>query len=429
MSILRADQLAALWRMSARGLLMHKLRSLLTVLGLVFGVASVIVMLAVAEGASRQAQAQIESLGVRNIIIRSVRPTEDRPNTGNAEAALEYGVTFDDLRRIEQAVDTVVRTAPQREFVHEIRFLDRHLDGRVVGAQPNYLAANGLTIVRGRFLEPIDATLRANVCVIGAGVAERLFAHRDPIGESIQVADQHLFRVIGVTADRAPSAGIGSSLAAQDYNLDVYIPLETDHSRIGSLLLRLDQGSFMQERVELSQITVEVASRDDVKPTARILEGLLAKYHPQQDFAITVPLDLLERARATQRIFSIVLGSTAAISLLVGGIGIMNIMLASVSERTQEIGIRRALGARQRDIIAQFLMETMLLSLVGVTIGLGLGLVAPSAVSWVSGMEAVITPWAVLIAVVTALGVGVTFGLYPARRAAQLDPIEALRRV
>jgi putative ABC transport system permease protein len=266
------------------------------------------------------------------------------------------------------------------------------------------------------------------VCVLGADLAKNLFGYRSPLGESIQVGNQNFFRVIGVTHWRTPSAGIGSSMSAQDYNLDVYIPLTTDRARIGEVLARVQQGSFSEQRIELSQITVEVDKAENVQATAKVLEGLLAKFHPRRDYAVTVPLDLLEQAQKTQRIFSVVLGSTAAISLLVGGIGIMNIMLATVTERTQEIGIRRALGARQRDIIVQFLVETSVLSAIGTLVGLAIGLLAPVLVTWSSGMETRITLWAPLVAVAVSLAVGLVSGLYPAHRASQLDPIEALRR-
>ncbi|MCR9292266.1 MAG: ABC transporter permease [bacterium] len=418
----------AMFITSIRGVLMHKLRSMLTVLGLVFGVASVIVMLAVAEGASRQAQEQIEALGVTNIIVRSKKPTETNSNIDFRSFEQDYGLKYDDLQRIEETLTSVVGVTPLREFPQEARFGDQAMDARLVAVTPKYFTMNRIEIVRGRALEEADLKSFANVCVIGDELAKQVFRGRSPIGKSLQVANQHFFRVVGVQGYKTPSAGVGSSLSAQDLNRDVVIPLTTDRSRIGEVVERREQGNFSRQRLEISQITIEVVDRYHVKSTASALEGLIAKYHPQDDYAITIPLDLLEQAQATQRIFNFVLGATAAISLLVGGIGIMNIMLATVSERTREIGIRRALGAKQSDIVFQFLIETASLSLFGTLVGVAVGLAGPSLVSYLSGMETVVTVWSVAIAALVSLAVGIVFGIYPAQRAARLDPIEALRR-
>jgi len=424
---LNVAQIQALFLTAIRSLLLHKLRSFLTVLGLVFGVASVIIMLAVAEGANEDAQKQIEALGISNVIVRSVKPSNDDSAVGDSEGfTLEYGLTDEDLARVNDIVPNVVSVTPQREYNLRIRRGEQEIECRIVGVEPSYSGSNRLRLARGRFIQSNDLKFSRNVCVLGEEAARKLFGFRSPIGQSVLVSG-HFFRVVGVTSYRTPSAGIGSSLSAQDYNRDIYIPLTTDRARIGDQIVKFERGSLSNQRIQISQITLQVESKEQVERTSQIVDGLLAKYHPDGDYKITIPLDLLEQAKETQRIFNFVLGATAAISLLVGGIGVMNIMLATVSERTREIGIRRALGATRSAITVQFLFETLVLSLLGSMLGLAVGLAAPVAVSMASGMNTKIVLWAPIVAVSVSMLVGVTFGIYPARQAAMLDPIEALR--
>ena len=295
--------------------------------------------------------------------------------------------------------------------------------------QLDYATTNRLEVVQGRFIESHDLQTTANVCVLGAELAAELFRFKSPIGKTVQIADRHRFQVIGVTATKMSSGGAGSSLAAQDFNRDCYIPLTTDRKRIGEVLSRETDGSVTAEKLELSQLTVRVKNPDCVKRVAAAIKSLLNLTHEKTDFAVTIPLDLLEQRKASQQLFNFVLASIAAISLLVGGIGIMNIMLATVSERTGEIGIRRALGATKSDITMQFLVETLVLSATGAVIGAAVGLAVPPIISYATGRETVLTFWGPCIAVIVALSTGLIFGIYPARRAASLDPIEALRRI
>ncbi len=425
----RTTKLYAMIRMSLRSLLLHKLRSFLTILGLVIGVASVIIMLAIGEGAGLEAQREIESLGINNIIVRSIKPTDEDRKEQTNDRTLEYGLTFADLKRINETLDTVRKIAPFREFRYETRYRDQMVEARLVGLEPDYADANLLEMAEGRFIEGGDVNSQANVCVLGAQLASKLFRFESAIGKSVQVANKYRFVVVGVAAPKMSSAGAGSSLAAQNFNRDIYIPLTTDQKRIGATLIERKDGNFKREKLELSQMTVQVYEPSEVKSTAAAIKSLLASTHANEDYVITIPLDLLEQRRAYQRIFNFVLGGIAAISLLVGGIGIMNIMLATVSERTGEIGIRRALGAKQSDITLQFMVETLVLSGTGALLGALIGLSAPPLISWFSGRETAVTFWAPVVAVLVAMATGLVFGIYPAKRAASLDPIEALRRV
>ncbi|HEX8201059.1 MAG TPA: ABC transporter permease [Isosphaeraceae bacterium] len=417
-------------RLALRNLLLHKLRALLTVLGLIFGVSSVVAMLAIAEGASLETQRQIAELGATNVILRSIKPIDDvnpSKQKDGESIVFAYGLTHKDFDRIVATIPCVVGATPLREFRQNVRHLDREIEGRVVGANPDFLKVTNQAIAQGRFFADLDLVRFRNVAVLGSEAAERLFPYGAPVGRTVRVGEQHYYEVIGVTAYKAPSGGAGGSLAAQDFNRDVYIPITTDRARFGEVLVSEKQGTMSFEKIQLSQITVGVDAMENVKRTAAALESLLGQFHPRKDYSITVPLELLEKAEATRRIFNLVLGSIAGISLLVGGIGIMNIMLATVTERTREIGIRRALGAKRRDITLQFLIETAVLSGVGGLLGVVLGVAAPPVVARLSGMPVVIRPWTPAVAFAIALAIGVAFGVYPARRAAHMDPVEALR--
>lgn len=416
-------------KLAIRNLTLHKLRVLLTILGLIFGVSSVVAMLAIAEGASLEAQRQIAELGATNIILRSIKPADDvNPSKEqNDSFVFKYGLTQKDFDRIVETIPTVTGATPLREFRQKMRYLDHEIEGRVVGANPDFLKLTSQRLARGRFLADLDLARMANVAVIGAEVAEKLFPFGDPVGKSVRIGEKHYYTIVGVTAHKAPSGGTGSSLSAQDFNKDIYIPLSTDRARFGEILTSEKQGSFTAERIELSQITVRVNAMENVKRTAQVLESMLKQFHSKKDYGVTIPLELLEKAEATKRIFNLVLGSIAGISLLVGGIGIMNIMLATVTERTREIGIRRALGAKRRDITLQFLIETAVMSSSGGLIGVLVGITAPPLVSHYSGIPAVVRPWSPILAFAIALIIGLVFGVYPARRAARMDPVEALR--
>jgi len=423
--------MARMWRalkLGIRSLLLHKLRSGLTVLGIVFGVAAVISMLAIAEGTGRAAQEQIKALGATNIIIRSTKPSEEvQAGSGRPARILNFGLTYSDYDRIVDTIPTIKKVLPIREIRKQIRHGSYFLDGRVVGTTEDYADFNLLRIAKGRFLTATDNEKYENFAVLAHDTAEKLFPYEDPIEQSIKLGADY-YTVVGVTEKRVSSAGIGGSLAAQDYNKDVYIPLNTCRLRFGERIIDFRSGSMQAEETQLTQITVQVGSMDEVRPTVPLIEAAYEAYHPKKDVEKVVPYDLLAAEEQRARQYAIILGTIAAISLLVGGIGIMNIMLATVTERTREIGIRRALGAKRRDITQQFLIETVALSGVGGLLGVALGFAIPQIIIYfVKDQRAIVTPQSVIMAFCISVAIGIVFGIYPARRAALMDPIEALR--
>jgi putative ABC transport system permease protein len=432
-------------RLGFFSLLLHKLRSGLAVLGILIGITAVIWLVALGEGVSYEAQQQIKDLGANNVIVRSVKPPQQSSQGARRGMFIAYGVLREDFRRIVSNLPMLQNAVPMREIRREVRFNDRLVEVRMVGCTPDYERQNHLEMDIGRFLSARDMQPPENVAVLGAETARTLFPIQNPVGRSIQI-DRDFYKVVGVTKSRDPSAAIGGSLAAQEYNLDVYIPLTTLRSRIGDMVMTSRSGSREGEVVELTQITVSLPTVDQVEPAAAVIRRLMEQFHDQQDYGVVVPKELLRQAELMRMMFNILLVLIAGISLIVGGIGIMNIMLATVTERTREIGVRRALGATRRDIIHQFLIESVVLTSIGGGLGVALGFLVKPTVSLarktlveffpdtvaalpptILKLEPRIAPWSILASLVIAIGVGMIFGLYPARRAALMDPIEALR--
>ncbi len=410
-------------RMGIKTLMLHKLRSVLTMLGVVFGVGSVVAMLAVGEGASKVALAQIRKLGSTNIIVSSVKPLdEEASGVRSPFSVVTYGLLYDDERRAAEAFDAIERTVPVKEVRQEGRMGERTLDLRILGTTADWFDLVHRELIAGRTLNERDGRRRGSVTVLTEYGARRLLATESTIGQRIRIGSEY-YEVVGVVKSESSQGG---SIQTPDQEIDAYIPVEVARERFGDFFTKISAGSLMRESVQLHHLIVQVDDIANVESVAAGLDRMLQTYHKNTDYRLSVPLALLRQAEATKRNYNIVLGSIAGISLLVGGIGIMNIMLASVTERTREIGIRRAIGAKRRQIIGQFLIETVVLSTAGGLIGVAIGLLIPWLITRFAGMPTVVTPYSIILAVGISMTVGVVFGLYPARHAANLDPIEAL---
>jgi putative ABC transport system permease protein len=414
-------------KIGIKNITLHKLRSLLTILGVVFGVASVIAMLAIGEGASYEAREKIKELGSQNIIIRSVQPPETRATQEATTMIGVYGLVEKDYEMIKTipSVDLIV---PTWEMKEEIRYMEKNVQGRIVCTYPEYKDVMNIGVEAGRFFTNVDMELFKPYAVIGYSIKKSLFPAEDPIGKTITIRNYN-FKVIGIAKEKSLITGT-TGFVAEDVNFDIYIPFTTGRAYFGEFEITSKQGPIMRWQrnwVKYHRFIVRVNDTDKILTTSGIIESILKTNHKKDDYEFLVPLQLLLQAEHTKRIFNIVLGSIAAISLIVGGIGIMNIMLATVTERTREIGIRRAVGAKRKDIISQFLLETVILSSTGGFMGIILGILIPKLVTKFAGMTTVITWWSIVLSFSISVGVGITFGIYPARKAAYLDPIQALR--
>jgi len=404
-------------------LLLHKLRSLLTMLGIVFGVGSVVAMLSVGEGASKEALEQIHKLGSNNIIVSSMKAVEDEATTTTHSHMGIYGLTYEDYARVAESFSTIKQAVPVKLIRKESRLGERALELRVVGTTPTWFKLVPRPIIAGRVLLHDDEQDQAAVAVLTEFGARKILATEHTIGQSIRIG-RDVFEVVGIVKSEGGEAG---NIQIPDQQVDVYIPIEVARKYFGDITTRRTAGSSEREKVELHQIIVEVDARENVESTAAGIEAMIKRFHKKKDYDVSVPLALLKQAEDTKRRFNIVLGSIAGISLLVGGIGIMNIMLATVTERTREIGIRRAIGAKRSQIIGQFLIETSVLSTIGGLIGIGFGVLVPSLITYFAGMPTVITPESIFLPLFISACIGIIFGLYPAMRAAKVDPIVALR--
>jgi len=418
------------FRMGVDNLRLHKLRSLLTSLGIIFGVAAVICMLSISEGASADEMRMIQLLGTKNIIINSVKPPQTTQSSQGNTALIEYGVTHNDVKVIEETVPHVAHVVPLRTVAFRARHGEYQASINVVGTTPDFFQVVNIAIGRGRALSDVDVARRANVCVIGEAVRKQLFPLKDPVGENILVERYPTaipFTVVGILQQVLTAGAPARGVEERDLNNEILIPFSTSMSQFGEITRRMGQGSREFIKMQYSGLYVTADDIEHVLPVSKMVERVFEHNHKKVDYEIKVPLARLQLAEKKKRNNQLTLGFIAGISLLVGGIGIMNIMLATVTERTREIGIRRALGARRRHITLQFLVETVVLSTAGGLIGAGLGIGGAHVVSQFAEWQTIVSAWSVIVSFSLSVFVGIFFGMYPAMSAARLDPIEALR--
>ena len=405
-------------RLGLENLRAHKMRSALTMLGMIFGVAAVVAMLSIGAGAQQEVMAFIEQLGVRNLIVEAREAPDNQ--TLQKVRKLSAGLSFQDVRIIQANLDGIDAASPRKRFTPS-KLIPRPVGGDipiVYGVTPAYQKIANLQVASGRFFDEAETTAAAPVAVVGEAAAATLFGVEDPVGQYLKVNEQW-FRVIGVAGPQLTVQSDVAGIPAQDRNNIIYVPLYAS-------IFRLEDGQSAQKD-EIDGIYLQMKPSADVPSAAALIRGVLDVAHRGAgDFTIVSPAELLAEQRRTQRIFEMVMVAIASISLLVGGIGIINIMLASVLERTREIGVRRAIGARQRDVVRQFLIETTIISLSGGVIGILLGVGLSQLIGVLAGWSTIVTTTSIVLAFGVSVAIGIVFGLYPAVRASRLDPVKAL---
>ncbi len=390
----------------------YKLRTSLSVLGVVLGVAAVIAMMSVTEGARRDALEQVQLLGLDNLVARNRMLTIDESRGGSSA-----GLTLADAQRLPALVPSSAGVSPLVERLATVSQRGRNLLVPLVGIRPSYQGILNLQAGRGRLLSYMDEHSGSHVAVLGAQLARRLFGYADPVDQLVRLQGQY-YRIVGVLADRGGRSPSVGALAWRDLNNSALAPLAT--------VSKLGLDVMPAQRVD--EIWLQAADGDRVEPTSQVLRQALKSLHRgQEDFDIVIPRELLEQRYRTQRTFSVVVGSVAVLALVIGGIGIMNIMLTSVVERTHEIGIRRTVGATRRDIATQFLIETLLMTVGGGLFGIVVGAVVSVGITAYADWSTRVSPLAVALAFGVSISVGLVFGIYPATKAAQLEPIDAVR--
>jgi putative ABC transport system permease protein len=399
-------------------LLDHKLRSLLTMLGMIFGVAAVVAMLSIGAGAQQKVMAFIEQLGVKNLIVEA----KEANNWRDLQTVRKTspGLTLSDYQIIRKNISEIQDGTPRKRFTPS-KFLPKPLQDMpiVYGVEPSYFSLSGLKVTEGRFFSSSENAASSPVCVLGTGAKENLFGAAPAVGEYIKLNEQW-FHVIGIAGPQLESHSDVAGVRTEDTNNLVYAPLNSIMYRLEDVQSRLKD--------EVDGLYLHLASSDDSASTAKVVRGILNfTHHNTSDFNVIVPAELLAQQRRTEQLFNTVMVAIASISLLVGGIGIMNIMLAAILERTREIGVRRAVGARRGDIIRQFVIEAVLISFAGGLIGVIMGFAMSQLIAWLAGWSTVVTFSSIILAFCVSISVGLIFGIYPAVKAARLDPVEAIR--
>lgn len=430
-------------------LVANRLRSFLTALGIIFGVGAVIAMLAIGRGAKEEIMNQMKLVGVNNIVIKPVlddKQDEDEKaaaktaGTEGEKKKFSKGLSLQDAHSIQRMLSTVEAISPEMILEQDVIYSGKSKRLKMVGVEPAFFELNNIGLSSGKMFNGQQLSGGEGVCIIGAGVKRKFFISEDPLGKTIKCGQQWL-KIIAVTDEKMISSATKQNLGIRDYNMDIYVPIRTTLVRYRNPAIRIEHKSWFesdngennqapgnQAVHQLDQLVVKVHQPEQLTASAGIISRMLKRRHSDvMDFEVSIPEQLLQQQQKTKDVFNIVLSAIAGISLLVGGIGIMNIMLASVLERTKEIGIRMALGAQKTDIVMQFLFEAVLISLCGGLIGIILGVLGAYIVDKVADIKTIISAISILLSFVLASSVGLIFGISPARKAANQNPIECLR--
>ncbi|MEX2514252.1 MAG: ABC transporter permease [Cyclobacteriaceae bacterium] len=433
------ERLLANFYIAFEAVVANKVRSLLTALGIIFGVAAVIAMLAIGTGAQQEIMEQIKLVGVNNIVIQPIveqveEAVDESTSIQREKSKFSPGLKLEDVKAITNIVPGINRISPEIVMDTYIVKSGIRRSAKLVGITPAYFEVLDFNLREGRMFTEVNMEKGDAVCIIGRNVQSRFFPNENPIGKKIKSGNQWL-EVVGILEERIVSESSISKLGIRDFNMDVYVPIQTmliryrNRDLVTESRLNEDNGGGSTANYhQLDKIVVQVNESEALTPTAEVLSKMLERRHFNVvDFEITIPELLLKQQQRTQNIFNIVLGAIAGISLLVGGIGIMNIMLASVMERIKEIGLRLSLGAKKTDIVNQFLFESVMISVSGGIIGVILGIILAHLVSTFADFPTVITLSSILLSFGVAATVGLVFGITPAKRAASQDPITSLR--